>query len=210
MSTTKRIAGDYNIISVDATVDNVNITTNSVNITGNLKVAGNVTYIDVTELNVTDPFILLNSSNTASYSANSGVLTHITANTFAGIRYSDDSGVWEVNTGDTDDTGETGTWTQLATGNVTVPGSNTEVIFNNNSSYGANANFTFDFANSKLALDGQLLLGYIATPGSFTANTATMYANTPGSGGTGIYFENDSNQDELISKSKAIVFSIIF
>jgi hypothetical protein len=53
-------------------------------------------------------------------------------------------------------------------------------------------------------------MGYKSVPPATVANSATMVANVPGSGGTGIYFNNNSNQDELISKSKAIVFSIIF
>lgn len=37
-----------------------------------------------------------------------------------------------------------------------------------------------------------------------------VYAKTSGSGGTGLYFVNDTASDEFVSKSKAIVFGIIF
>jgi hypothetical protein len=42
------------------------------------------------------------------------------------------------------------------------------------------------------------------------ANTVTIYSNTVGSGGTGVYFTSPQASDELVSKSAAIVFSIIF
>jgi NADH-quinone oxidoreductase subunit K len=170
----------------------------------------NKSSINVDELNITDPFILLNASNTATYSANSGVLTHITSNTFAGIRYSDDSGSWEVSSS-TSSSGETGTWVPIATGNTVVPGgSNTAIQFNDNGTFGGNAAFAFDYATSQLTINGTTAMGYTNVPPTVVANSATMVANVPGSGGTGIYFNNNSNQDELISKSKAIVFSIIF
>jgi hypothetical protein len=37
-----------------------------------------------------------------------------------------------------------------------------------------------------------------------------IYSNVVGAGGTGLYFTSAAANDELVSKSKAIVFSIIF
>jgi hypothetical protein len=37
-----------------------------------------------------------------------------------------------------------------------------------------------------------------------------LYGNIAGSGGTGVYFVDGSTSDELVSKSKAIVYGIIF
>jgi len=37
-----------------------------------------------------------------------------------------------------------------------------------------------------------------------------LYSNAVGSGGTGLYFTSAAANDELVSKSKAIVFAIIF
>lgn len=41
-------------------------------------------------------------------------------------------------------------------------------------------------------------------------NTSILYAGTVGPGTTGIYFVNASKNDELISKNKALVYSMIF
>jgi hypothetical protein len=46
-----------------------------------------------------------------------------------------------------------------------------------------------------------------STPG----NGVTVYANADGDGGTGIYFKHDSGiSDELVSRNKALLYSIIF
>ena len=209
MTSYKRIDGDYYIQTIDPPTQKVYIDTDTT-VSGNLTVQGNLTYINVTELNVKDPFILVNSSNTGTYSSNSGLLTHRTASNFAGLRYNNTSAQWELSSS-TDTTGLTGSWTPIATGITVVPGgSNTAVQFNNGGTFGGNAGLTFDYATSRLTLTGTAALAYQSAPPTTVANAATMVANTAGSGGTGIYFTNGSNQDELISKSKAIVFSIIF
>jgi hypothetical protein len=208
MATYKRIDGDYNIISLNAT-DNVLIDTNTVTIAGNLDVTCNLTYINVTELNIKAPFILLNSSNTGSYEANSGVLTHTSANTFAGLRYNNNSALWEVSTS-TNTTGTSGTWTQIALGNVSVPGSNTQVIYNSSGAFGADADFTFDSAANKLTLQGHMVYGNIGSTPVAVANSAAIYNKAEGGGGTGVYVKSTTVDDELVSKSKAIVYGIIF
>lgn len=210
MTSYKRIDGDYYIQTIDPPTQKVYIDTDTT-VSGNLTVQGNLTYINVDELNVKDPFILVNSSNTGSYASNSGLLTHRTASNFAGIRYNNTSAQWELSSS-TDTTGLTGSWTPIATGNTVVPGgSNTAVQFNNgDGTFGGNAGLTFDYATSELTLDGTLVLDYNGATPTAIGNAATVTSDVPGSGGTGIYFNNGANQDELISKSKAIVFSIIF
>ena len=208
MATYKRIDGDYAITTLNS-ADNVTITTHTLEVVGNLDVSGNLTYINVTELNIQDPFILLNASNTGSYASNSGVLTHTSVSTFAGIRYNATATQWEISSS-TDTTGLSGTWSAIATGNATVGGANTEVQFNDGGSFGGNANLTFDKAVSKLTVQGQMVLGNIGTTPSSTANAAALYNNVEGSGGTGVYVKSSTVDDELVSKSAAIVFAIIF
>ena len=208
MATYKRIDGDYAITTLNS-ADNVTITTHTLEVVGNLDVSGNLTYINVTELNIQDPFILLNASNTGSYASNSGVLTHTAASTFAGIRYNATATQWEISSS-TDTTGLTGTWSAIATGNATVAGANTQVQFNDGGSFGGNANLTFDKATSKLTVLGQMVLGNIGTTPSSTANAAALYNKAVGSGGTGVYVKSSTVDDELVSKSAAIVFAIIF
>ena len=90
MNTKKRIDGDYYIETINSG-DRVIIQTTAVAVTGNLEVAGNLTYINTEELDVKDPFIMLNSSNTSTYGSNSGILTHKTASSYSGIRYNNNA-----------------------------------------------------------------------------------------------------------------------
>lgn len=210
MATYKRIDGDYNIVTLNST-DNVTIQTHTVKVRGNLDVVGNLTYIDVSELNVKDPFIMLNSSNTGAYAANSGVLTHVTSSTFAGIRYNSNTGDWEIST-NTSTSGETGLWEPLATANTaaTAAGTNTQVQFNQAGFFGASGNLTFDYAQNKLTLKGSEVLANIGNAPVATANSVTVYHNAVGGGGSGVYVKTTTVEDELVSRTKAIVFSLIF
>lgn len=213
MNTKKRIDGDYYIETIN-TADRVYINTNTMEVDGNLVVSGNITYINTEVLDVKDPFIVTNSSNTSTYASNAGLLTHKTASTFAGIRYNTTDNKWELSTS-TSETGETGTWDEIGTAAAgSVAGANTQVQFNNEGNFGASANLTFTDTNQlniagNVNLTAGLQLADTATPGS-VANTTVLYGNVAGSGGTGVYFVDGSTADELVSKSKAIVFGIIF
>ncbi len=213
MNTKKRIDGDYYIETIN-TEDRVYINTNTMEVDGNLVVSGNITYINTEVLDVKDPFIVTNSSNTSTYASNAGLLTHKTASTFAGIRYNTTDNKWEISTS-TSETGETGTWNEIGTAEAgNVAGANTQVQFNDEGSFGASANFTFtDTSQLNVAgninLTAGLQLADSSAPGS-VANTTVLYGNVAGSGGTGVYFVDGSTADELVSKSKAIVFGIIF
>jgi hypothetical protein len=210
MAVYKNVTGDYTITTL-STADNVIVNTNTVKINGNLDVVGNVTYINTTELNITDPFIELNVSNTGSYYANSGILTYRTANNIAGLRFNNNANSWQLSSA-TDITGTAGAWSDIATGNVVsaAAGSNTSIQYNNNMSFGGDTNYTYDFASYKVTLNGHQVLGNIGSAPSAVANSLAMYHKQVGTGGSGLYVKGDSVDDELVSKTKAIVFSLIF
>jgi hypothetical protein len=68
----------------------------------------------------------------------------------------------------------------------------------------------FDKVTGKLTIQGHVALGNIGTTPSSVANSVVMYNKVVGAGGTGLYVVSSSVDDELVSKSKAIVFAIIF
>lgn len=205
MSTYKRIDGDYSITTINST-DNVFITTHTVKIDGNLDVMGNLTYIDTTELEITDPFITLAANNASIYS-NIGILAQktISPNSYAALRFNVTSNVWQVSTDNVN-------FSDIALGN-TIPmagGSNTQIQFNDEGNLNGSPSLTIDKNTSTLTLAGVQnfeLLGY--TPG-VTANTVSLYHQATGEGGTGLYVKSASVDNELVSKSKAIIFSLIF
>ena len=209
MKNYKRIDGDYTIQLVNDT-DALTLESKTVNVVGNLEVSGNLTYINTEELRVTDPFILLNKSNTSTYQSTSGIVTHKTASTYAGLRYNTSTGDWEI-TSDTNEAGSSGSWSALATASGTgVAGSNTHVQFNDGGVFGSEANFTYDKTDNQIGLDGSIALTDQGSVPSSVSGSTVLYANVAGSGGTGVYFVDGSTSDELVSKSKAIVYGIIF
>lgn len=208
MKSFKRVDGDYTIELINDT-DVLTLDAKTVDIIGNLEVSGNLTYINTEELDVKDPFIVLNSSNTNAYESNSGVLTHKTSSTYAGIRYNDTDGQWEISTS-TNSAGTSGTWSALVSGNIQAAGANNQIQYNIGGELAADANFTWFPGSQNLNIDGAVVLQNAdSTPGN-VANSAVLYADTVGGGGTGLYANNTNGADELVSKTKAIVYGIIF
>ena len=216
MSTTKKISGDYNIISIDPSAgDNVNITTHTINITGNLDVTGNVTYINVNDLTVDDPFITVAGNNAGNTSTapfqQQGLVAQTSANTFAGIRFNNPTNTWQsspsVNTDGSPITG----YANIVTGNSTNPGgANTFVQYNENGSFGGSSLFTYDYALGKLTISGYQAFANIGGTPPAVAGQVELYHNEIGSGGTGLYVNSAAATGELVSKKKAIVFALIF
>jgi hypothetical protein len=205
MATHKRVDGTYYIDTVNS-IDNVEITTHTVKVFGNLDVQGNITYIDTTELEVTDPFITLAANNSGAYS-NVGILAQKASapNTYASLRWNTNSGTWQISS-------DNSTFVDIASGNTsTTPGGvNTDIQFNNAGGFGGNVNYSFDVANARVTLQGHQVFGNTATAPAAVANSVAVFHNAEGSGGTGLYVKSPSVEDELVSKSKAIVFAIIF
>lgn len=224
MSATKRISGDYTITSVGA--GNVTFNTDTVTINGNLDVNGGITYIDTTELNIFDPFISLNNSNVASFSSNSGVLVHKTVTDYAGIRYNNTAARWEVSTS-TSNTGVSGTWVELATaatstGNVSAGTANRLAFYAATGStvVDSGANLTWNGGNlltisgnvnaTNLQSNSRIVVTNTSSTVTGQAGHVVIAANTASNGGTGLFVNNSSTTDELVNKTKARKFAIIF
>jgi hypothetical protein len=199
MATYKNISGDW-YITVDSGVGTIYVD-------GNLDVTGNITY--VSEIAVNDAFIAVAANNNGTVTS-MGLIATKTANTaWAGLRFNTITSQWEISPQVYGNGAPISAYETIATGNATVGGANTEVQFNNNGAFGANINLTYDFTSSKLTLQGHQVFGNTATPTN-VANSVAVYSNVVGAGGTGLYFTSSAANDELVSKSKAIVFSIIF
>lgn len=259
------------------------ITAPATTIQGNLNVVGNLTYIDVQDLRVEDPFITVAGNNLGNISAatfpNQGLVAQTSADTFAGLRFNNANLAWQISS----DTFVSGAplnneYANIATslgsflvaaptnaGNYAVPTWSTQGVvahtsvdtyaglrFNNNTSsweisanvtvdgtaispyvaianvaatspggpqyaiqtnvgnaFSGSANLTFDGSTSQLTLAGYQTFGNIITAPTLAANSASMYHNVIGAGGTGVYVKNDSETGELVNKSRAIVFGLI-
>jgi hypothetical protein len=209
MTTYNNISGDYNIVTVDPT-SNVIITTKTMVVDGNLDVMGNLTYIESTQTQVTDPFIQLAANNTGGVS-NVGIIATKTANTNAGLRFNSTSNSWQVSSSVNSDGTAIAPYANIVTGTaLTVGGANTNIQFNDSGALGGTGNLLFDKSTNQLSvLNGDIRLGNVGTSPTAVANSVVIYNNTSGGGGTGLYVKSTTSDDELISKSKAIVYSII-
>jgi hypothetical protein len=201
--------------TVKNTSDNYTITVANglglMTINANLDVVGNITYIDSSELRVTDPFITVAYENNGAIQS-MGLVAQKTTTTWAGLRFNTVSGDWEISDSVDAEGAPISAYVPIAAGNVAaIPGGpNTSIQFNQSNVFAGNTAFTFDVANAKVNITGQVAYGNIVTAPTATANAVALYHNATGAGGTGLYFKSATGQDELISRSKAVAFSLIF
>ena len=201
MSTYKNTSGDLTL-----TGDNgfATLTINYANtvFNGSLTYTGNLTTVD--------DFIVVAANNTGTVT-DMGLLAGINVGNglYAGLRFDATLNVWQISS-NVSGLG-VGTYANILTtaSSANAAGSNTQIQFNQGGAFGASGNLTFDYGNNKLTMLGYQVFGNTATPAN-VANAVALYSNVTGSGGTGLYFTSASANDELVSKSKAIVFAIIF
>lgn len=201
MATYKNISSDWYI-----TVDSGQGT---IYIDGNLDVAGNITY--VSDIAVNDAFIIVAANNTGTVNDMGLVATKVANTAWAGLRFDVSANAWQISSSIYGNGVPVAAYANILTTSSTAnaAGSNTQIQFNQGGTFGASANLTFDYGNNKLTMLGYQVFGNTATPAN-VANSVALYSNVTGSGGTGLYFTSASANDELVSKSKAIVFAIIF
>ena len=199
MSTYKNTSGDLTMTG-DGGLATLTINYAEAVINGNLTYTGNLTTVD--------DFIIVAANNTGTVT-DMGLLAQTGPTTFAGLRFDTTANMWQISSSVYGNGGPVTSYANIATGNATVAGSNRNIQFNNSGSFAGNANFSFDFANSQVTLTGSQAYGNTATPAN-VSNAIVLYGNSVGSGGTGLYVTSASAADELVSKAKAIVYSIIF
>jgi len=69
---------------------------------------------------------------------------------------------------------------------------------------------TNDVNGGEIIVNNPLNIKYSLTDPPPIVNYNKVYAKAPSGGGTGLYVSNDTVNDELVSRSKAIVFGLIF
>ena len=208
MSTIKRISGDYTIQ-----------TSGNVNIDGNLIVSGTTTTVNSTETEIADRLITLNKGEvgagvTGSYSGvevDRGSLNNVA------IRWSESANYWELtNDGSSYSAIQTSSGSSGFLANIvedTTPqlgGSldvNGQVI---TSASNGDVVITAD-GTGQLKLNKVLSVQDQVSAPSATAGYNKLYSSaTQGGGGSGLYYVNTTTSDELVSKTKALAYSLIF
>lgn len=202
-----RFSGDWNVMGVDAT-SNVAITAHTVTIGGNLAVTGNVSTINATNTNISDNIITLNSGETGTgvTAIYSGIEIDRGLAPKVRVRWNEALGYWEL-------TNDGSTYSQIRTG--AAGGGITAVAEDPAPALGGNLNVyqhtIFSSNTAVVKVDSNIAVKNTTVAPSTVAGYNVIYAQTPDSGGSGLYVTNStSQQQELVTKSKAIAFSIVF
>lgn len=203
MSTYKNTSGDLTLTG------NGGLATLTVNY-ANTIFNGNFTYTG--NLTTVDDFIVVAANNTGTIQ-DMGLLAQTGVGTFAGLRFDTVANTWQISSSVTASGIPVTPYANLTSGNTGIPGGNvTEVQLNNGTGgFTANATLKYDTANSRLTLTGVQVLSNIGTPPVAVANSVSIYNNAPGAGQTGLYVTgNDITTDEVITATRAKLYSIIF
>jgi len=202
MSTYKNTSGDL-ILTGNGGLATLTVNYANTIFNGSFTYTGNLT--------TTDDFIVVAANNTGAIQ-DMGLLAQTGTDTFAGLRFDTVANTWQISSSVTSAGVPITAYTNLTSGTTGIPGGNVaEVQLNNGiGGFTANATFQYDTANSQMILVGYQTYGNIGYTPSYAGNGVAVYNNTMGSGGTGLYVKNSSVDDELVSKSKAIIYSIIF
>jgi hypothetical protein len=186
MSTTKRINGQYTITNKDTIGANVIISTGTLFIDGNLQIGGNSQSISHTNTDITDNIVVLNKGETSAGVSSPGYSgIQIDRGSFANVSLQ-----WNEN---------------VTSWQITSDGT----TFSNIASAGNSLGNVY--ADPAPKLGGNLDITGKTIFSNSTKGSVQLFANTANSGGSGLYVTNTlTTGAELVTKSKAVAFSIIF
>lgn len=219
MALTKRLTGDYTITASGNLILGSN--TGNVSIAGNLLVSGTTTTVNSTETTIVDRLITLNKGELGA---------GVQGDTFAGIeidrgsatdvalRWNDTTDTWQV-------TVDGATYYDLITTATEAAAGLSDVVFDTTPQLGGNLDVNGNSITSASDGDvvitadgtGQLKLNKVVSiqdQGSAPSSTSgynKLYSSaTQGGGGSGLFYVNTATSDELVSRTKAIAYSLIF
>jgi hypothetical protein len=205
MSVTKRINGNYTITTAPTWDANVTISTHTVYIDGNLQVGGNTQSVTQTNTDITDNIITLNKGETGpGVSVNySGIQVDRGTGQFLPVlRWSEPDQRWQI-------TNDGSTYQSI----VASTGGSFNVVDDTSPQLGGELdvqNFTiFSATSNYVAIDGNLALSTQTVAPPAVAQNNVIYSFAPGGGGTGVYQKSLTTADELVSRNRALVFSLV-
>jgi len=203
MAITKLSSASYVIHPLNG--DPIILDANEVRIPGNLTVSGTTTSVETTNTEIFDNIIRLNAGHTgAPPTLNAGIEVERGDETDVQLRWNETFQKWQI-------TNDGSTYGNIATAAAT--GYITDVVDDLTPQLGGNLDVngqTILAASGNVPIEGNIQINNsLGTPSTVT-DASVLYAATPGSAGSGLYIQNSAvTADELVTKSKAIVFSLI-
>ena len=202
MAITKLSSASYVIHPLNG--DPIILDANEVRIPGNLTVSGTTTSVETTNTEIFDNIIRLNAGHTGAPTLNAGIEVERGDETDVQLRWNETFQKWQI-------TNDGSTYGNIVTAAATSY--ITDVVDDLTPQLGGNLDVngqTILAASGNVPIEGNIQINNsLGTPSAVT-NASVLYAATPGSAGSGLYIQNSSvTGDELVTKSKAIVFSLI-
>lgn len=216
MSHTQRFSDNYKLESIGG-AGTVEIEATTLTVTGDLVVAGTNTAVNSTDLDIADKTIVLNKGETGAgvtSPVHSGIEIDRGTLTNTGLRYNDTSNKWEL-------TNDGSTWSDILSGaSAGILNVVEDITPQLGGALDVNGKTITSASNGDIVIDpngtGQLKINHevslqeqVSDPSS-TSSYNKLYAKTPSNGGSGVFFVNSTSSDELVSKTKAMVFALIF
>lgn len=213
MSQTKKVTGVYTIEAGSMSVDN------DVTITGNLTVSGTTASIETTNSEITDKIVLYNKGESGAGVSSPGfsgieIERGSVDNALLVFDESDDKFKISTDGGNTYNsllvTSSTGLTEVLQD---TTPQLGGDLDINGKNIVSADSNMDIQLipnGTGRVTVASALKLNDQISAPSSTTGATLLYADTASGGGTGVFFVDGSTSDELVSKSKAIVYGLIF
>ena len=205
MAQNTRFNGTWNITGVDAT-SNVQVNSHSFIVNGNLRVLGAVSNIAATNTQITDNIITLNQGETGAgvTAVYSGIEINRGSLPKTAMRWNEATLRWELTT-------DGSTYVAIATGSNGL----TDVYADPIPKLGGNldvlARTIFSSNTAYIKHDANIAIQNTAVAPATQSGYNVVYSQVPAGGGSGIFVTNTTTQQqELVTKSKALAFSIIF
>jgi hypothetical protein len=213
MAKTEKITGD---LTFDAT-GNINLASNTI-ITGDLTVSGTTTTVSSTNTDIADRVITLNDGESGAGVTGrySGLEIDRGSSDNAFIVFDENDDAFKISTdnGSSYDAILTGVGAGLtAVLQDTTPQLGGDLDINSFNIVSAQSNEDIQLVpngTGRVTIASALKLNDLASAPASATGATLLYADTAAGGGTGVYFVDGSTSDELVSKSKAIVYGLIF
>ena len=211
MSIVKNVSGPYIVRTINAS-DAIILDSGNVIINGNLFARGTSTTISTTNADIYDNIITLNRGVTGTPVLNAGVTVVRGSSANVALLWNETYDRWQI----TNDGTTYGNITSYTTGqNMQRVQDDPNPFLGGNLQVGANS--IISSANIQLdplyvvSINGNLSMQMAGN--TLTSGYNTIKADKPAAGGTGFFVttaDGSTQQEELISKKRAIVYSIIF
>ena len=206
MSVTKRISDDYHITTDVNPTANITLTTHTVYIQGNLFVGGNNTSVSKTDLDITDNTIVLNKGevgpgvtlNYAGIDVDRGPAQFVPE-----LRWNEPYLKWQI-------TNDGVTYANIS---YSSGSGGTTLVDDLAPQLGGPLDtldqYIFSSNTQQVKVDSNLAMYVQTITPTAISNYNTLYAATPNAGGSGVYQTSFVNSDELVSRNRALVFSLV-